>query len=204
MSSGWLYRPSHLAPGTVHSFGYAGGEDAQARLDALMENEATFLLDIRYRPVSRFRPQWNRAALSERYGSRYAWVPSLGNQNYQHKERAIALAIGHGQAVRNAAQLVASGLSLVLLCACKDERHCHRTLVIEKMDACLSDERAWRIVFRGRSDETGIVDWTTGIIRAANGLGLDSGVVVQEVRRLLRPDRSPGQEDIRKTGRKAQ
>jgi hypothetical protein len=33
MNTGWLYRPSHLAPGTVHSFGYAGGSDAQARLD---------------------------------------------------------------------------------------------------------------------------------------------------------------------------
>lgn len=197
MSTGWLYRPWHLAPGTLHSFGYAGGQDAQARLDVLMENAATFLLDIRYQPVSRWRPQWNRAALSERYGSRYGWVPSLGNQNYQHKERGIQLAIGHGQAVRDAAQLVASGLSLVLLCACKDERRCRRTLVIEKMDACLSDERTWWIVFRGRNDETGIVDWTTGIIRAANGLGLDSGVVVQEVRRLLRFDYSSSQEDDR-------
>jgi hypothetical protein len=197
MNTGWLYRPSHLAPGTVHSFGYAGGLDAEARLDALMEHEATFLLDIRYRPLSRFRPSWNRAALSDRYGPRYGWVQALGNQNYQHKERGIALAEGHGQAIRDAAQLVASGLSLVFLCACKDERRCHRTLVLCSVKACLSDERNWWLVFRGYGDETGILDWTKGMIRAANDLGLDSDLVVQEVRRLLRADYSPGQADGR-------
>jgi hypothetical protein len=197
MSSGWLYRPSHLASGTLHSFGSVTGSDAQARLDALMEHEATFLLDIRSRPLSRFRPSWNRAALSERYGPRYGWVPSLGNQNYQHKECGIQLAEGHGQAVRDAAQLVASGLSLVFLCACKDERRCHRTLVIEKIKACLSHEDNWWLVFRGDGDETGILDWTRGMIRAADGLGLDAGVVVQEVRRLLRADCSTSQADDR-------
>jgi hypothetical protein len=203
MNTGWLYRPSRLAPGTLHSFGYASGEDAQARLDALMENEATFLLDIRYRPLSRFRPSWNRAALSERYGPRYSWVQALGNQNYQHQERAIALVTGHRQAIRDAAQLVASGLSLVLLCACKEERRCHRTLVLSSVTACLSDEDTWWLVFRGRGDETGILDWTRGLIRAATGLGLDSEVVIQEIRRLLHAERSPGQADIEKTGKEA-
>ena len=178
MSMGWLYRPSHLAPGTLHSFGYAGGEDAQARLDALMENAATFLLDIRYRPVSRWRPQWNRAALAERYGRRYTWVQALGNVNYAHRTWPIRLAEGHPQAIQAAAQLVASGLSLVLLCACKNERRCHRALVLCSMTVCLCGERAWWLVSLGHDDEAGVLAWGREIRRAATTLGLDPSSVL--------------------------
>jgi uncharacterized protein (DUF488 family) len=114
--------------GTLYTCGYAHPETA-ARVARLMSNPAMLLVDIRYRPRSRWQPAWNRNALAGIYGARYVWDRRLGNLNYQHRECGIALAEGHAAAVQEAAALLCAGTSLLLLCACKDARTCHRTLV---------------------------------------------------------------------------
>jgi uncharacterized protein YeaO (DUF488 family) len=65
------------------------------------------------------------------YGPRYRhWA-------YQHQERGIALAEGHLDAAHEAAALLSRGSSLILLCACKDARTCHRTLVAKLIQDAL-------------------------------------------------------------------
>ncbi|HEY6410614.1 MAG TPA: DUF488 family protein [Ktedonobacteraceae bacterium] len=114
--------------GTIYTVGY-GHPDAAAQLDRLMRDPRTRLIDIRLQPQSRWWPEWNRAALSARYGRRYVWDRRLGNLHYQHREQAIQLAEGHPDAIGEAATLICEGISLILLCACRNARECHRSLV---------------------------------------------------------------------------
>ena len=114
--------------GTIYTLGYSQ-LDAAATLERLMGNPRALLLDVRYQPRSRWYPEWNRAALSARYGERYVWESRLGNLNYQRHDLPIQLAAGYEDAVIEAAVLLCEGCSLVLLCTCADERACHRTYV---------------------------------------------------------------------------
>jgi uncharacterized protein (DUF488 family) len=95
------------------------------------------LVDIRSQPRSRPWPQWNRAALSARYSRRYVWERRLGTVHYRDQEQGITLAEGHTDAIGEAAVLLCEGTSLVLLCACKDARTCHRSLVAKLIQDAL-------------------------------------------------------------------
>jgi uncharacterized protein (DUF488 family) len=114
--------------GTIYTLGSAQS-DAAGQLDRLMRDPRACLLDVRSQPRSRRNPQWNRAALAARYGRRYVWDRRLGNIHDRNPARGIQLAEGHQDAIREAATLLCEGTSLVLLCACTNERHCHRNLV---------------------------------------------------------------------------
>jgi uncharacterized protein (DUF488 family) len=132
--------------GTLYTLGYAGyaHPDASFQLERYLRQEPILLLDIRSSPRSRWYPAWNKAALAARYGYRYTWEPRLGNVNYRHRDLGIELAQGHREAVHAAAKLLCEGTNLVLLCACKDERTCHRSLVaklIQDAVQALREER---------------------------------------------------------------
>lgn len=123
---------THLARGTIYTLGYSQ-RHAAATLERLLRQPLVLLLDVRYQPVCRWNPQWNRAELAARYGEQYRWERRLGNVNYWSQTRPIHLPAGYAQAVREAATLLCAGTSLVLLCCCGDERACHRTLVAKLM-----------------------------------------------------------------------
>jgi Domain of unknown function DUF488 len=127
---------SALGRGTIYTLGYSK-PGAATLLERLMHNPRACLLDVRYRPVSRWNPQWNYAALTARYGERYVWERRLGNVNYRSHGLPIQLAVGSQETVREAAALVCAGTSLVLLCACADERACHRLYVATLMQDAL-------------------------------------------------------------------
>lgn len=114
--------------GTLYTLGYSA-PGAAMQLERYMRAPRILLVDVRLRPASRWAHQWNRAALSSRYGERYRWDRRLGNLHYKSHTLPIALAPGHEDAIAELMALVLSGTSLVLLCACSDGRICHRTLV---------------------------------------------------------------------------
>ncbi len=114
--------------GTLYTLGYAH-PDTAPKVEHLMRQENILLVDIRLQPRSRWSAAWNRSALTARYGRRYVWEQRLGNSRYQHREEEIQLGRGHSDAVREAAHLLLQGTSLILLCACRDARTCHRSLV---------------------------------------------------------------------------
>jgi uncharacterized protein (DUF488 family) len=122
--------------GTIYTLGYAQ-RDAAAELDRLMRDPRVCLVDIRYQPRSRWGHRWNRAALAARYGRRYVWERRLGNLHYREHVVGIELAEGYPGAIREAAALLCEGTSLVLLCACKDARTCHRSLVAKLIQDAL-------------------------------------------------------------------
>ncbi len=98
------------------------------------------LLDIRSSPYSRWA-WWKKQALMHRYGQRYCWERRLGNLNSHHQERGIELAEGHRQAVEQVASMLFQGISLILLCACKDNRTCHWALVAKLVQDAVQARR---------------------------------------------------------------
>ncbi len=114
--------------GTLYTVGYAA-RDAQARIERLMRDERTLLIDIRLSPRCGWSAMWTRQALAKRFGRRYIWEQRLGNRNYHHPERGFALAEGHAHAIQDAAALLCQGTSLILLYACRNFSKCHRSLV---------------------------------------------------------------------------
>src|SRR2546425_1219147 len=119
---------SAIERGTIYTLGYSQRK-AAATQERLLRQPQTLLLDVRYQPVSRWNPEWNRADLAARYGKQYRWERRLGNVNYWSRERAIQLPGNAHEAVQEAAGLLLAGISLVLLCCCGDERACHRSLI---------------------------------------------------------------------------
>jgi uncharacterized protein (DUF488 family) len=127
---------STLERGTIYTLGYSQPK-AEATLEQLMRHPRALLVDVRYQPVSRWNPHWNRASLAGRYGQQYVWDRRLGNVNYRSRTLSIELAEGYREAIREAAALLCAGRSLVLLCACSDERTCHRSYVARLMQDAL-------------------------------------------------------------------
>lgn len=128
--------PTATLRGTIYTLGYSQRQ-AAATLDRLLRQPRILLLDVRYQPTSRWHPQWNRAELAARYGEQYHWERRLGNVNYWSQTRPVQLPSGWQEAVHDAAALLNGGTSLVLLCACGDERACHRTLVAKLIQEAL-------------------------------------------------------------------
>jgi uncharacterized protein (DUF488 family) len=131
--------------GTLHTLGYAH-PDAAKQLERLMEQPHIILVDIRSTPRSRWFPAWNRNALAAKYGVRYVWEQRLGNVNHKHRAAGIKLAEGHREAVIEAAQRLAQGCSLILLCACKRARGCHRSRVARRIRRALRTLQAMKEV----------------------------------------------------------
>ncbi len=113
--------------GTLSTIGYAHPA-ACPQIERLMQQERTMLLAIRSCPYSRWA-WWKKPALMHRSGQRSRWERRLGNLNFHHQQRGIELAEGRRQAVEQVTSMLFQGTSLILLCACKDARTCHRTLV---------------------------------------------------------------------------
>jgi hypothetical protein len=114
--------------GRLTPFGYATAE-AEQRLETLMQDEKAVLVDIRYNPVSRWRPLWNRKALKEKWEERYFFYPSLGNVNYKNGGDIQLNDAGKG--IPLLVEGLQKGRNLIILCACKQFESCHRHTVVE-------------------------------------------------------------------------
>jgi uncharacterized protein (DUF488 family) len=131
--------------GTIYTLGYAAPH-AAAQLERYMRMQSILLVDVRLRPISRWACQWDKAALASRYGSYYRWEPRLGNLHYWDRERDIRLPAEHPNAITELATLVLAGTSLVLLCACRDTRACHRTIIAKLLqDALPAPASFWEV-----------------------------------------------------------
>jgi Domain of unknown function DUF488 len=110
----------------VYTLGYSQ-PGARLVLDTLIWHEGWLLVDIRHAPVSTW-PDWTQRALLQRYGSAYVHLPALGNLHYRDHRLPIVLADAP-TGIRSVLQTVYGGRRCLLLCACKDYRTCHRTIV---------------------------------------------------------------------------
>jgi uncharacterized protein (DUF488 family) len=113
--------------GTIYSLGYSQRTSA-AILQRLLNQPQVLLLDVRSQPICHWNRQWNRAELSARYGEQYHLERRLGNVNSWSHIRSVQLPTGWQEAVHDAA---------ALLCACRDERACHRSLIAKLIQDAL-------------------------------------------------------------------
>ncbi|GLV56332.1 hypothetical protein KDH_31730 [Dictyobacter sp. S3.2.2.5] len=122
--------------GTLYPRGYAA-LDADQQVEVLMQSSDTLLLDIRLNPTSRWRPQWRKSALQERWRDRYIHKRDLGNVNYRNDQPIQLLNPARG--IEEVAQMLRRGSSLVVLCACKDYEMCHRHTVVELLKIAIPE-----------------------------------------------------------------
>ena len=121
----------------LYTLGYARLE-AKQRLDNFMAQPSAILADIRYRPVSRWRPLFGGRALHERFDARYVYVQELGNTNYADHSLPIQL-VNPAVGVQILLPYLEQGYMLCLLCACSNPVTCHRSIVarlVQKQYPC--------------------------------------------------------------------
>jgi uncharacterized protein (DUF488 family) len=106
----------------VYTIGYGGRTPAQ--LLGILEELDAVLFDIRFSPAS-MNPQWSRKQLSQVLGPRYVHVQALGNANYRNGGEIKLVDFDLGRKT-----IDASVRPVVLMCACRDFRTCHRSTVL--------------------------------------------------------------------------
>lgn len=88
------------------------------------------LVDIRYFPASRWKPEWSRKRLCEQLAPNYQHIRELGNINYFSLDLPIQL-LDAKQGVSRIVSLLEQGRDICLLCACADWQKCHRRVVAD-------------------------------------------------------------------------
>jgi len=121
-----------MTRGELWEVGYAQTH-AEKLVEHLMEDENTFLIDLRHNPTTNYQ-LWTQESLVEKYGKHYKWFGNtLGNKNH-HTGREIEL-VDPLVGVPILARALSKGKNLILLCGCKRYEDCHRRLVHELVTA---------------------------------------------------------------------
>jgi len=108
----------------IFTTGYAG-KDVEDLKPMLLRLDAK-MVDIRFAPYSQVM-HWRKVYLEALLGSLYLHIPNLGNRTY--KENKITI------------QNIELGLetlfglreNVVLMCACKKRKDCHRKVIAEEL-----------------------------------------------------------------------
>lgn len=111
----------------IMTIGY-GGQRPSEFFDELARLGADVVVDVREDPFHAFLGAYTKPALEKRLGERYVWIPELGN-----KTRSLPPVLVDEEAgMRKLMTLMKRYDRIVLLCAERDERRCHRLYVKEK------------------------------------------------------------------------
>jgi uncharacterized protein (DUF488 family) len=121
--------------GKLYTVGYAALERIE-QLQTFLLSEV-LLVDIRYVPASRWRPEWSRKRLSERFAPYYEHIRELGNINY-HSDLPIQL-FDAKRGISKIVRLLQQGNDICLLCVCADWKVCHRRVVADLVQRELAD-----------------------------------------------------------------
>jgi uncharacterized protein (DUF488 family) len=116
----------------LYTLGYSGWTPETIQEAAQSHNAV--VCDIRYAPASR-HPQWRKHQLAQLLGARYQQVQTLGNRHYKSGGPVALADYDTGKQV--IAELLATGQSVILMCACTDLAHCHRRTAAEQLAADL-------------------------------------------------------------------
>jgi uncharacterized protein (DUF488 family) len=114
----------------VLTIGYGGKKPADffAELEALRPD---VVVDVRENPFRAFLGVYTKRGLEKRLGERYVWVRELGNST---RELPPTL-VDEEEGLRKLRALMEKHNRVVLLCAEKDEKQCHRGYIKAKIQA---------------------------------------------------------------------
>lgn len=93
------------------------------------------VLDVRLRAASR-DPKWNKVFLQRKLLERYVHIPDLGNLNY--KDWSAPIQIKDLAAGLRHIDLYLQANPVILLCACRDRKTCHRLEIVKACQHTLS------------------------------------------------------------------
>ena len=110
----------------VYGIGYQGRTVEQLR--ALADELDAEIVDVRFTPLSRLN-DWRIYSL-RRTLPRYRHVKAFGNVNYKNGGPIQIAAYEAGKA-----EIAEMDCNVILMCACKDPRICHRTVLLERLAA---------------------------------------------------------------------
>lgn len=127
----------------VWTLGYRNTDDCR-RLNRFLDEgdeqaACRLLVDIRYRPLWPYHPQWSRKQLQARYCHRYRYLHALGNTHYDSSDLPIEL-VDEQAGLTCLVGWLQAGWDLILLCACADAATCHRRLVAERLQQWVKDD----------------------------------------------------------------
>ena len=108
----------------VYTLGYGNGWSVEA-LEKLARHLNAIVIDTRFNPMSRIAT-WRKGPLTKVLGELYQHQQGLGNENYK-TDGPIKLHAPE-MAADGLMPLVRAGKSLILICVCKDQPSCHRTV----------------------------------------------------------------------------
>lgn len=115
----------------LYTAGYTGL--TPSALLAAAETLGAVIADIRIAPRSR-NPVWNKRRLMDAWGTRYRHVGELGNRNYKGEFGEGTLLVDEESGVRIIADMLQQQ-PVILMCACVEATHCHRTPAAEAVAA---------------------------------------------------------------------
>jgi uncharacterized protein (DUF488 family) len=98
----------------------------------VLQTYEALLVDVRYTPASRWRPESGRHRLAAYFGARYVWCEALGNRNYNDKGGPIALA-DYPAGLAQVRTLLETHAALVLMCVCSEVETCHRRIAAAQL-----------------------------------------------------------------------
>ncbi len=112
----------------VITIGYGGKKPDKffAELEALNPD---IVVDVRENPFNAFLGVYTQRGLMNRLGDRYVWIRELGNKT---RELPPTL-VDEEEGFRKLYALMEKHRRVVLLCAEKDETHCHRSYIKAKL-----------------------------------------------------------------------
>ena len=126
----------------IYTIGY-GARDIEAFIAALQRYEVAFLIDVRSRPYSRYKPDFSRDTLEDhlrRAGVRYVYMgdklgglpddPSCYNDQGKVVYEQVAEREFYREGIERLASAHAQGLAICLMCSEGKPEMCHRTKLI--------------------------------------------------------------------------
>ncbi len=123
--------------GELIPFGYSTPH-AEQHLALLMRAKNVLLIDCRYSPRSRFKPEWNRRALLEKYGDRYRFAGDLLGNIHYNNDLPMQLA-NKDVGIQKLVDYLLEGYTLIILCTCKEYALCHRKMICDFVQEQLPD-----------------------------------------------------------------
>lgn len=117
----------------IVTIGY-GGKRPEAFFKELDTIDPDLLVDVRAFPYRAFLNVYTKNYLEKKYKNEYVWIEELGNPSRSLPPVLLNEEVGLGRLH----DLMEDNFRIVLLCAEKDEEHCHRGYVKAKL---LSENR---------------------------------------------------------------
>lgn len=111
----------------LYTAGYSGIPSPEHLRDWCKAHDNATLMDIRFSPRSQ-QPGWDGNALRSLFGIDYTHIRAFGNKNYNND---LPIALADPDAGLAAARISLNIAPVVLLCGCRDHRHCHRLVAAD-------------------------------------------------------------------------